>query len=264
MAERDQEPVGALLDGLSAKARKSLAAAGFDLPRLRGLASTEQGERQVRHIVTEFGVVPAEGRLTTDSSPSLRKEVATGWGLVVLGAVVGLAAVLATTVLVDRPLGLLIAALGAGGMVFLVIRTPQSRGREAAVLLSLSAVAVLYFTSFLSAPQWYLAARGKQVAATLEPPSPAWAARGSRVAYCRVRLPDGSTRQVDQDDRTCAGDTGATVQVVYDPGGRLAPVLGAKRTLGRISRLVAAGAGIALLATAAGAVAAAGRRKDEP
>lgn len=263
MAERDQEPVGALLDGLSAKARKSLAAAGFDLPRLRGLAATEQGERQVRHIVTEFGVVPAEGRLATDSSPSLRKEVATGWGLVVLGAVVGLAAVLATTVLVDRPLGLLIAALAAGGMVVLVIRTPHSRGREAAVLLGLSAVAVLYFTSFLSAPQWYLAVRGKQVAATLEPPSQAWA-RGSRVAYCRVRLPDGSTRQVDQDDRTCAGDTGATVQVVYDPGGRLAPVLGAKRTLGRISRLVAAGAGIALLATAAGAVAVAGRRKDEP
>ncbi|HEY5833139.1 hypothetical protein [Streptomyces sp.] len=260
MAERDDRPVGALLDGLSGRTRRTLARAGFDMPRLRELASTPPGERQVRHIVSEFGLFPArEAGLKARfraQAPALR--VAAGWAGVLGGAAAGLAAVCAASVLGDRLLGLLTALIAAVGVVALLVRTPESRGRDLAHLLGLAAVAVLFFTAFLHAPQWYLAVRGEQVAATLATPVATWA-HGSLVPHCRVRLPDGSVHRVDQDDRGCATATGRRVQVVHDPAGHLSPELGDKGGLGAISAAVAATAGLVLLGTATAAVAAAGR-----
>lgn len=258
MAERDGQTVGELLDGLSAKTRKTLAHSGFDMARLRELAGTPPGEKQVRHIVTEFGLRPARP-LDHESGAITRREVAAAWARTLLGTLLGLTAVMAASILVDRLLGLFVGVLAGMGVMALLLTGPQSRGRELAALVGLTAVAVLYFTAFMNAPQWYLAARGKQVAAVLQAPLRSWS-HGSRVAHCRVRLPDGTTHKVDQDNATCASDVGATVQVVYDPSGRLAPALGKKATLGRISRPVA-GCAAALLASAAtGAVLAAGRR----
>lgn len=260
MAERDDRPVGALLDGLSARTRRTLARAGFDMPRLRELASTPSGERQVRHIVSEFGLFPAReaGLRARLSASSPARRVAVGWARVLGGTAAGLAAVSAASVLGDRLLGLLTALIAAVGVVALLVRTPESRGRDLANLLGLASVAVLFFTAFMNAPQWYLAVRGEQAAATLATPVATWT-HGSLVPHCRVRLPDGSVHRVDQDDRTCATAPGRPVQVVYDPAGHLSPELGAKDGLGTISAAVAAIAGFVLLATATAAIAAVAR-----
>lgn len=252
----DPQPIGEFLDGLPGRTRKALAEAGFGMERLRELAAGPAGERQVRHIVTEFGVLPdRDGRFIL---PGDRREVAAGWAVVLLGALTGLTAVLAAAVLVSSLLGLVAGLAAAAGVAALILRTPESRGREAAVLVGLAAVAVLYFTALMNAPQWYLAARGREVAATLAVPAYAWT-HGSHVPHCRVRLPDGSVRRVDQDDRTCAARTGERIRVVYDPGGRLAPELGGKAALGRISRPVAGAALAFLVGAGAAAVCTAGR-----
>jgi hypothetical protein len=258
MAERDGQTVSELLDGLSAKTRKTLAHSGFDMPRLRELAATAPGEKQVRHIVTEFGLRPALP-FTPEAGAITRREVAIAWTRTLVGVLLGLAAIMTASILVDRLLGLFVGVLAGMGVMALLLTGPQSRGRELAALVGLTAVAVLYFTAFMNAPQWYLAVRGKQVSAVLQPPLRTWS-HGSRVAHCRVRLPDGTVHRVDQDNGTCASSVGATVPVVYDPHHRLAPALGRKATLGRLSRPVAGTSAALLLAAAGGAVLAAGRR----
>ena len=121
---------------------------------------------------------------------------------------------------------------------------------------------MLLFVAFLDAPHWYLAARGKQATATVEAPLRTWE-RGARIAYCRVRLPTGKVRQVDRNDATCANNEGATVPMVYDPSGHVAPVLGAGRGgLGGAGLPGAVGAGVVLLGTAVTAVAGAVRRRE--
>lgn len=252
--------IGEFLDGLSARTVGTLAEAGFEMGLLRHLGATEQGARQVRHIVAEFGRVPRRERALRRIGPLMAGGGVAGyWAVVLLGAALGLAATIAASVLVARLLGLVVAGVFGVALMILLLMTPDTRWREIAVLLALAATAVLLFTAFLNAPQWYLAARGKQVAATVAAPYRTWS-HGSRVAYCRVRLPDGSIHQVDRNDRECAAEVGATVQVVYDPGGHVSPVLGGRQALGRISRPVAEGAGVVLLGAATGAVAAAGRR----
>jgi hypothetical protein len=269
MSARGEVGIGEFLDGLPPRTVRVLAEAGFEMGLLRHLGTTEAGARQVRHIVAEFGRVPRRDRVRerlgalaagagTAAGPG---RVAAYWSVALLGAVLGLAATLSASVLVARILGLAVAGAVWVALVFLLLMSPGARGRDVAVLLGLAAAAVLLFTAFLNAPQWYLAARGQQVTATLATPLRTWS-HGSRVTYCRVRLPDGRVRQVDHSDRTCAADEGRPVTVVYDPGGHTGPVLGDKASLGRISRPVAAGAGFVLFGTAAGAVAAASRRRS--
>lgn len=268
--QEDEQPIGDFLDGLSAAGRKALADAGFDLPRLRALGSTEPGARQVRHIVAEFCVPPgkgAAGRRLARADPGALTDppaqVAARWALVLLGTAAALAAVIAADVLAGRPLGLVLGGAAWTGLLYLLFSSPATRRREALVLLAAAATAVLLFTAFLNAPQWYLAARGKQVTATVVAPNRTLA-RGARVAYCRVRLPDGRIEQIDRTDRTCAAaDEGARVRVVYDPDGHVDPVLGGRPALGRISRPLAAAVAAVLTATAAAAVAGTRRRRGD-
>lgn len=252
----DEQPVEAYLDGLSGRTRRALADAGFGMERLRQLGTTPSGARQVRHIVTEFGVLPdRDGRFVL---PGDRREVAAGWAWALLAVLVGLAAVVAASIWAGRPVGLLVAFVAGAVLAVLALRTPESRGREPAVLIALAAGAVLYFTAFMNAPQWYLAVHGKDATATLD--TPALLTRGGHVRHCRVELPDGRVRQVDHDNRTCLARAGQTVHVVYDPSDNLAPELGTKNGLGTISGTVAVASLAVLTATATAAVSAAGPR----
>ncbi|MEU6853859.1 hypothetical protein ABZ901_28505 [Actinacidiphila alni] len=271
MAARGEAGIGEFLDGLSPRTVGVLAEAGFEMGLLRHLGRTDEGARQVRHIVGQFGRVPwwhraahrirrGFGALAADAgTPAGTGRVAAYWSAALLCAILGLAATLTASVLVARVLGLAVAGAVWIVLVVLLLMAPGTRGREAAVLLALGASAVLLFTAFLNAPQWYLAARGRQVTATVVAPLRSWS-HGSPVTYCRVRLPGGAVRRVDRNDRTCASEEGRSVAVVYDPGGRLDPVLGDRASLGRISRPIAAGAGFVLFGTATGAVLATGRR----
>ena len=101
----DDQSIEEFLDGLSASRRKALAAAGFDMDRLRDLGSTQPGARQVRHIATEFGVPapaaeikPGLPRLGPARSTDPAGPVAARWSLVVLTTAVGVAAVSVTDI----------------------------------------------------------------------------------------------------------------------------------------------------------------------
>lgn len=272
MDERqDSRPIGELLDALSPANRSTLAAAGFGMERLRELAATEPGERQVRHIITEFGAEPGRRAALRRFWRSVRSGgaavpdrpgvVARHWALILLTAGAGLAAVVAADVLVARPLGFVVAALAWTGLLLLVLTGPDTRRRDGLSALAVVAATVLMATAVLAAPSWYLAVRGRQAQAALAAPEHSWA-HGSRVTYCRVRLPDGRVRRVDHNDSTCARAGHARVAVVYDPDDRVAPVLGRASGLGTVSGPVAGGAGGLLVAAAAAAVAGAARRRE--
>jgi hypothetical protein len=259
----EEPPVEELLDRLPARSRAALEASGFDLPRLRTLAATDPGARQVRHIIAEFGGGKAAPAPLADTRPRLTAH----WLLLVLGAAVCTAAIVACDVLVGRPLGLLVAAAGWIGLLALLLTGPVSRRRTLVVALAAAAGATLLGTAVLQAPRWYLAVRGRQATATVEEPYRTWS-HGARVAYCRVRLPDGRVRRVDRDDGRCTTQAGTPARVVYDPADRVAPVLGGRSGLGGAGAAVAGAAGLVLLGAAVTAVAGGEatmreRRKDE-
>lgn len=258
----DGRPIGDLLDGLSAADRRALTAAGFGMDRLRDLAATEPGARQVRHIVTEFGASPgrpAGRRLRLPrpgfvAVPDPPAKVAAHWALTLLVAGAGVVAVIAADVLADFALGFAVAGVCWVGLLFLLLSGPRTRGRELYVAAAGLASAALLGTALINAPLWYLASRGRPATATVAAPAHSWA-HGARVTYCRVRLPGGRTERVQRNDSTCADAVGAAVRVVYDPAGRVPPVFGGTSSLGTVSRPVAGGAALLLVAAAAGAVA---------
>lgn len=266
----EEPPVEELLDRLPARSRAALEASGFDLPRLRTLATTTAGARQVRHIIAEFGGVRGARGARGKAAPAAPAELAdprprltTHWLILTLSTAACTAAIITCDVLIGRPLGMLIAAAGWIGLVTLLLTGPLTRRRTLVVALAAAAGATLLGTAVLQAPQWYLAVRGRQATATVQEPYRTWS-HGARVAYCRVRLPDGRVRRVDRDAGRCTTEVGARVRVVYDPADRVAPVLGGRSALGGVSVPVAGAAALVLLGAAVTAVAGGEATTREP
>lgn len=260
------QPIGELLDALSPANRRTLAAAGFGMDRLRELAATESGARQVRHIVTEFGAEPgrrAALRRLARPEPGAAapaRHVAAFWVSYVLAVAVGMLLAGAATVLAGAVVGALTGAVVVLACFFVGPGLlPQSPWGALALLATLPAAILLAAMIVLWAPQGYLSAYGKQVAATVEAPTYTWQ-HGARVATCRVRLPDGSVHGL-RADGSCASQAGQTRTVTYDPHGRVGPRFGTRAGLGATDRKVAEGAAAVIVAAAITAVAASGRRK---
>ena len=257
VAEREGDPpIEAFLDSLSVANRRTLAAAGFGMARLRALAGTEAGARQVRHIVAEFGASPgrraAVRRLAGPGPADIADpagKVAGFWLLYLLGAAVLLLVLLGCVVLVGQLLGVIVAVLGFTGLFLMWAVVPSAPWSGPAFLVTVPAMIVLLATTLLYSPEWYLAARGRDAQATVESPTYRWE-HGARVATCRVRLPDGSVHGV-RADGTCARTVGRVRPVVYDPAGRVGPAFGHRAGLGATARDVAGGAaGLTVLAAA--------------
>lgn len=267
MTEHEGDPpIDAFLDSLSASNRRTLAAAGFDMVRLRELAATESGARQVRHIVTEFGAAPGpRAAVRRIAGPGLAelwtpaRRVVAFWLLYLLAVAVVLALLTACVVLAGQLPALAVAAVGLCGVFLLWMRVPSAPWSGVAFLLTLPAVTALLATTLLYSPQWYLSARGRDVVATVEQPTSTWA-RGARVYTCRVRLPDGSVHGI-RADSTCAHTAGLTRPVVYDPHDRVGPAFGHRGGLASTSRDTAAGLAAFTVLAAAGAIAGSARRK---
>ncbi|MBY8880191.1 hypothetical protein [Actinacidiphila acidipaludis] len=259
MAESEGDPpIGVFLDGLSPSERRTLAAAGFDMTRLRELAATEAGARQVRHIVNEFALAPvdepAARRFAHADPPGLADppgRVGAFWALYLGGSAAVLVLLGVCVVMVAQLLGLVVGIVAFTGLFLVGTTVPRSPWSRPAYLASVPAMVVLLATTLLYSPDWYLASRGRDTVATVETPSYQWE-HGARVATCRVRLPDGSVHSV-RGGGSCADAVGRRRPVVYDPHGLVGPAFGRRTTLGSKSRAVAAvAAGIAALAGAAG------------
>jgi len=250
-------PIEVFLDGLSPSERRTLAAAGFEMTRLRELAATEAGARQVRHIVTEFALAPVEvpgdhfGRSEPPELGDPPGRITAFWLMYTAGAAAVLVLLAVCVVVVAQLLGLVVAIVAFTGLFLVGTTVPRSPWSRPAYLVSVPAMIVLLATTLLYSPDWYLSARGRNATATVESPAYQWA-HGARVATCRVRLPDGSVHSV-RGDGSCADAVGKRRPVVYDPHGLVGPAFGHRGGLGAKSRTVAAAAGgLALLAGAAG------------
>jgi hypothetical protein len=238
----------ALLDALSADAG-SPAFLGRDVLR--------------RLCRTPLGVHLACGVLADSPAPQVpygRPYAGLGWRLarpwlLVLG--VAMAGLLVCAALTPF-LGGLVVLVGLALLVFAILplsgRVWGTPGYGAAIAAMALAWLVLMFTLSFSAGNWYLAVRGRQVRGTVAAPTHVWA-HGTRVAYCRVRLPDGTLREIRGRHPSCVDGEGRATAVVYDPRGWFPPQLGTKAGLGvAVSGGVAAGSAAALLLVPAVAV----------
>jgi hypothetical protein len=114
---------------------------------------------------------------------------------------------------------------------------------------------VLIGVGSFSANSWYLEVRGAEQTVTIASPAHQWT-HGTRETYCRVRLRDGSVRQVLDNRENCADRVGLKDTAVVDPAGHYRPFLGTKSDLGgTVQGYVGLGAAAVLvLAPAAAAV----------
>lgn len=266
-----------LLDRLSAQDRRRLADAGVTLDVLRNLCRTERGVRLARQILaTHTDLIDApeasqpertarRERFVTEGHPdgAAAGQAAGPWLLLLLAAVLG-AVLCAVSTLFLHELAILV---GIGYLIFVFFavaaRTRRSRGSGAAQALMAVAFLVLVFVTAFNTADWYMAVRGVQAQATVAAPVHSWS-HGSLHAYCRVRLPDGSVREVDTDKGACATDVGAAATVVYDPDNRYAPRFGTKADLNvAVSAGVAAAAGAVLVLSPLAVIGAAARRNKD-
>ncbi|MET9912734.1 hypothetical protein ABZZ74_39135 [Streptomyces sp. NPDC006476] len=210
---------------LPSSTRRTLEQIGLGLPVLRRIAAEEGGERRVRHIVSEF-TPSADWRDLGRDTPVWR------WIRLLLVAAAGVAVCLASTYLVG-PYALLVGVVCAPAVGWAGSRARASGAELVVCCLVGFSYVVLIWVGSQQADQWYLHLRGRAARVTYARPLRS-ESHGVSTLYCRVRLPDGSVRQVIRNDKTCTEATmvGLRTRAVVDPAGHYRPFLGGVSDLG--------------------------------
>ncbi|WP_369248399.1 hypothetical protein [Streptomyces sp. R41] len=231
MASKDEGSVDELFAQLPKEGQLALEQVGMGLPELRRIAAGEGGMRQVRGILSEFSANSHPWRLGDDEGPTERSAV-WPWMRLLLVAVAGVVICLLSTYPINST-ALFVGWACAVPVAWAMFKTRLSRGGLVARCLIGPAYVVLIWMGSYSADEWYLQVRGQETTVTYAKPDYS-ESHGVRVTYCRVKLPDGSVREVFQNDKWCTDENmaGSEVDAVIDPSGHYRPVLGHKSDIG--------------------------------
>ncbi|MEV8036612.1 hypothetical protein [Streptomyces sp. NPDC086182] len=259
----DEESVDDLFARLPEDGRRTLEQIGMGLPELRRMAARDGGMRQVRGVLSEFTTEPDPRRPGDDEGPAERVAVRP-WALLFVAAVTGVVLTELSTLALHET-ALLVGAVCGAGVLFAAFRTRESRGGLALRWITVTAYVVLVLAGSFGTQQWYLRLRGAEQPVTIAEPLHQWT-HGTRETYCRVRLWDGSVRQVLGNRENCADRVGLKDTAVVDTAGHYRPFLGTKADIGgTLGGFVALGATAVLILAPAGAVALGRRpRTDRP
>jgi hypothetical protein len=214
---------------LSRSKQRALEENGLGLPELRRIAAEDGGERRVRHILSEYD--PSSSWWDFDGDRWSEDSAAVWpWIRLLLVAVAGVIVCLLSTYLINKEALFVGAACGLA-VLWALFRTRLSRGGLVARCLTGAAYVVLIWAGSQSADEWYLQVRGQETAVTYAKPKYS-ESHGVSSPYCRVKLPDGSVREVFQNDKRCVDHLGSKATAVIDPAGHYRPVLGHKEDIG--------------------------------
>ncbi|MFF1764077.1 hypothetical protein [Streptomyces sp. NPDC058249] len=221
MASGDGQTADELFARLPKGKQRALEEVGLGLPELRRIAAEDGSVRRVRNILDFDGDRPKE-----DSS------TVWPWIRLLLMAVAGVVICLLSTYLINDS-ALLVGAVCGLAVIWAGVKAPSSRGGLTVRCLVGAAYVVLIWVGSLSADKWYLQVRGQETTVTYAKPVNL-GSHGVRTLYCRVKLPDGSVRQVFHNDKWCTDTNmvGTRVDAVIDPAGHYRPVLGHTSDIG--------------------------------
>ena len=247
MAPGDGQTVDEQFARLPKSVRRALEEKGLGLPKLREIALQDNGERIVQHILSEYSVSSSRwdfaGDRWTDESRTVWP-----WLRLLLVAVVGVVLCLLSTSVLDASALFVGAACGLA-VVWAGFKTRRSTGGIVACGLVAAAYVVLIWMGSYAADEWYLQLRGQEATVTYAT-AVNHGSHGIRTLYCRVRLADGSVRQVFQNDDRCTDTAmvGTKTRAVIDPAGHYRPVLGSKSDIGgTVDGYVCLGAALVLV-----------------
>ncbi|MER5789970.1 hypothetical protein [Streptomyces sp. NPDC001980] len=219
MAREDGRTVDELFAGLSPAKQRTFEEVGLGLPELRRIAEEDGHTRRVRRILDIDGGKPED---TTGVWPWIRLP---------LIALVGVVGCLASTYLIDR-YALFVGLVWGMAVIWVAVKAPLLRGGPVVRVLAVAAYVVLVWLGSQQADKWYLQVRGQETTVTYAKAVDR-GSHGVTTLYCRVKLPDGSIRQVFRNDKWCTDETmvGTRTQAVVDPAGHYRPFLGRKSDL---------------------------------
>ncbi|MGW1619858.1 hypothetical protein [Streptomyces sp. NPDC002172] len=231
----DDDSVDEQFARLPPTAQTALEENGLGLPQLRRMAQEEGGERRVRLILSEFSPSPPDPVGWWEYGgdiDGLRREPVWPWLRLLLVAVASVALCLLTTYWINRQ-ALFVGVALAVPVAWAAFRTRWSRGGFVALGLVGAAYVVLVWTGSYAADEWYLQLRGQEVKVTYEKPENV-GSHGVATLACRVKLPDGSVRQVFENDKVCTDEVmvGTKWTAVIDPSDHYRPFLGHKSDIG--------------------------------
>ncbi|MGW7241689.1 hypothetical protein [Streptomyces sp. NPDC054804] len=244
MASEDERSVDELFAELPEKWQRALEEVGMGLPELRRVAAGPDGMRRVRTILAEFSEPTSEGR-------PARAGYGGGtpvwpWARLLLVAAASVAVCLLSSLFIGKAAAFVGLLLGLP-VFWVAFKTRDSRGAPVARYVTAAAYLVLVLVGSYFANAWYLQLRGVEQAVTIAAPTHQWT-HGTRETYCRVRLRDGSVREVIDNKEDCADRVGRTAAAVVDPAGHYKPSLGTKSDIGGVLEgYVCVGAAVVLV-----------------
>jgi hypothetical protein len=253
VVNEEEASVDDLFARLPEDGRRTLEQIGMGLPELRRMAARDGGMRQVRGVLSEFTTEPDPRRPGDDEGPAERADVRP-WALLLAAAVAGVVLTEFSTLALHET-ALLVGAVWGAVVLFAAFRTRESRGGLVLRWITVAAYVVLVIVGSFGTQQWYLRLRGVEQPVTIAEPLHQWT-HGTRETYCRVRLRDGSVRQVLGNREDCADRVGLKDRAVVDTADHYRPFLGTKADIGGApGGIVALGATAVLILAPASAVA---------
>lgn len=210
---------------LPSSTRRTLEQSGLGLPELRRIAAEDGGERRVRHIISKFS--PSADRWGLEGDGPVWR-----WMRLLLVAMAGVAICLSSTYLIG-PYALLVGVACAPVVGWAGYRACSSRAGIVAYCFVGVSYVILIWVGSGQVDQWYLHLRGQEAMVTYAKPERS-ESHGISHLYCRVRLPDGSVRQVIGNDKWCTKGAmvGMSARAVIDPADHYRPFLGGRSELG--------------------------------
>ncbi|MGW4879900.1 hypothetical protein ACWEPI_25455 [Streptomyces sp. NPDC004262] len=251
MARDDERSVDELFAELPEKWRQSLEEVGLGLTELRRVAAGPDGMRRVRTILAEFSEPAPAGRSARAGYGGVAPVWP--WARLVLVAAVSAVVCLGASLFIGKAAAL-VGLLLALPVFWVAFKTRDTRGASVARYVTAAAYLVLVLVGSAFANAWYLHLRGTEQTVTVVAPAHQWT-HGTRETYCRVRLRDGSVREVVADKDDCADAVGRTVTAVVDPAGHYKPALGTRSAIGGVPEgYLCLGAAVVLVLAPATAV----------
>ncbi|WP_405870253.1 hypothetical protein [Streptomyces sp. NBC_00005] len=247
MAPGDGRTVDEQFARLPKSTRRALEQKGLGLPKLREIALEDNGGRIVQHILSEYSVSSSRWDFDGDRWTEESRTV-WPWLRLLLVAVVGVVLCLLSTYVLDSSALFVGAACGLA-VAWAGFKTRRSVGGLAVCGVVAAAYVVLIWMGSYAADEWYLHLRGQEATVTYATPVN-HGSHGIRTLYCRVKLPDGSVRQVFHNDKRCtdASVVGTKTRAVIDPSDHYRPVLGGRSDIGgTVDGYVCLGAAVLLV-----------------